>query len=740
MKKIIVLTISCFFAFNIYAQLVTDEQPYGLKDNFKARSHDKAILIAPDIARIERDDKVNDQLPGPIRYAYPIGVNYTLENSGVWQNMDDGSKIWRLIVNIQDALSTNTYYDRFWLPEGAKFFVYSEDTRQSIGAIVSDFIGGSKEQPIEFATAIIYGENVTYQYYQPASVKESPDITISRIDYGYRYVDNPYINKTRGFGEAGGCMVNINCQEGDNWQMEKHAITRISVVFHGGSGWCSGALINNTTNNYTPYVLTANHCLEDANLDAVNNPNANQWTFYWAYEHSGCVNIPIQPTHRTTVGATVIANNSLSDFALLKLNTAQDPNKVQGITPYYLGWDRSGNSGTGGVGIHHPRGDVKKISTYTMTPQSTAYLSNTVNSNENNWRIIWSQTTNNGVIKHGVTERGSSGSPLINNNRKVIGQLHGGYADCNNTIVNGIQMGPNEPDWYGKFSVSWTGSSTSTPAPDNRRRLNYWLDPIGTNTLTLDGYRTISGPDTISCLGGSTYYLNNPPSGTINWKISSGYSLVSNTGTSVTVIPLASNMTGYLTAEQGGKVIAHKNFQPCNNLYFLTGPDTVCTSAVYYVSPYDSITWEVMPPTNFTIRPSSNGYSATVSVVPGTTGFGGTILVKKNGNVVVYKNISICSRSTGSGNNILAYPNPASDIITVVLNSPFETQARTSSQTALNFNIYLYNEQGVLMRHVTSKGNNVEINVSGLPNGYYYLHVYDGVNPMPEMRAILVKH
>jgi hypothetical protein len=64
-------------------------------------------------------------------------------------------------------------YDKFWLPEGAKFFVYSEDTEQYIGAITSEYIGGSRENPIEFATAIIYGETVVFEYFQPASVSDS---------------------------------------------------------------------------------------------------------------------------------------------------------------------------------------------------------------------------------------------------------------------------------------------------------------------------------------------------------------------------------------------------------------------------------------------------------------------------------------------------------------------------------------------------------------------------------------
>jgi hypothetical protein len=160
MKKVLVFITVCLFAFNLHGQRATDELPYGLRESFRSQLQDVVVLQAPNLVRIVEEDLLNDQRPGPLRYAYPVLVNFTPENSGVWQQLDDGSRIWRLKVNIPGALATVTYYDKFWLPEGGNFFVYSDDTRQSIGAIISEFVEGSSENPIEFATALIYGENV----------------------------------------------------------------------------------------------------------------------------------------------------------------------------------------------------------------------------------------------------------------------------------------------------------------------------------------------------------------------------------------------------------------------------------------------------------------------------------------------------------------------------------------------------------------------------------------------------
>jgi hypothetical protein len=255
MKKFLLLIVFCVVACISKAQITTNEMPYGLliKSNRTFSPNAAVFQVQHEVKtisntyrmQIAQEDLINDAIPGPLRYAFAVPANYTLKNSGTWQTLSDGSKLWRLKVSLPDALSTNTYYNKFWLPDGAKFFVYSEDTKQSIGAIRSEYITGNKDNPAKFATAIIYGENIVYEYCQPASVVDTADISISRIDYGYRYIDNPYAVQLRNFGDAGNCQVNINCQEGNNWQMEKHAVARVGIVSPNGF-WCSCALVNNT--------------------------------------------------------------------------------------------------------------------------------------------------------------------------------------------------------------------------------------------------------------------------------------------------------------------------------------------------------------------------------------------------------------------------------------------------------------------------------------------------------------
>lgn len=219
-------------------------------------------------------------------------------------------------------------YNKFWIPEQAKFFVYSNDRKHSIGAITSANNKGNKSKPQGFATGLVYGSQITLEYYLPKEVQEIGEISIAYIVHGYRYIVLPE-NVEAGYGESGDCQVNINCSEGQNWQNEKNAVAMILV---NGDRYCTGSLINTTANDFRPLFLTADHCLggwaNDVKYDALGDSILNHWSFYWHYEVPGCSNINA-PTILSTVGATVISNNGASDFALLRLT--ENPLTKQGL-------------------------------------------------------------------------------------------------------------------------------------------------------------------------------------------------------------------------------------------------------------------------------------------------------------------------------------------------------------------------------------------------------------------------
>lgn len=484
---IICFTFLCFYT-NANAQLSTNELPISFDSRLKLIGITKnltPVVTMPelDMASIEAEDKEDVEYDIPPRFGYSHKVNYDLNNSGTWYELSNGDKLWQLNVVCPNALSVNFCYDKFWIPEGGKFFVYSKDKKQSIGAFTSKNNKGGKENIRGFATGLVYGNDVILEYYQPKEVTTDAIISIEFIVHGYRYIDLGQ----KGLGDAASCMVNINCEEGQNWQDEKTAVAMILV---NGNRYCTGSLINTTDLSQVPYFLTADHCLggwanEDIKYDADTLPNIDHYSFYWNYEAPGCVNTTVEPPHNVTNGATIVANNSYSDFALLRL--AEDPQYLSNYTPYYLGWDHSGDSGDPGVCIHHPRGDVKKISTVDGLPISSGWNGTNYNSH---WSVGWKSTLNG----HGMTQGGSSGSPLLNAAHRVIGQLHGSNCqDCTN--LNGRSN-------YGKFDVSWTGNSNNSI----QRRLNCWLDSLNTGVQTMEALRII--PTTISMNTAQQLYSN----------------------------------------------------------------------------------------------------------------------------------------------------------------------------------------------------------------------------------------
>lgn len=476
MKKIISLFGLYWFCCVIsFAQLSTNEQPGNfdkvLKHSIKIKKG-KSIVTMPqlDMSKIEKEDLEDEEYDMPPRFGYKHKVDYNMDNSGIWYILPNGDKLWRLNVVCPNALSINFCYNKFWIPEGGKLFVYSKDKKHSVGAFTSRNNKGDRDSIRGFATGLVYGDDVILEYYQPKNVELDAIISIEYIVHGYRYINF----NNRFLGSAGDCMVNVNCEEGQNWQYDKKAIAHIVLE---GNYYCTGFLINTSNQSQEPFFLTANHCIERIYKDAERDTILDNTVFYWNYEVPGCINTSISPYY-TTTGAIVLANNYNSDFALFRLT--ENPLNIIGINHFYLGWDSSGLSGNPGVCIHHPKGDVKKISTVLSQPV-TSYGYHPNIDNGYFWAVSWASTLNG----HGMTQGGSSGSPLLNSEHRVIGQLFGSNTQ-NCTNYDGQSK-------YGKFNRSWTGD-----IGDNiYRRLNCWLDSINSGVQTMDGLFVVTTTDTL---------------------------------------------------------------------------------------------------------------------------------------------------------------------------------------------------------------------------------------------------
>ena len=381
---------------------------------------------------IEDDNEMRSGDTKPYRFANPISVNFNMNNSGIWTELEDGSMVWRLKIESLGAFSLNIIYDIFDIPDGAEFFVYSDDKEMVLGA----FTSFNHKPHGGFSTAPIKGDKIILEYNQPSNASFDGNISISTIAHDYR---NVFFNEERGYGDSGSCNNNVACSIGDDWQDEVRSVAMI--LTSGGSRLCTGSLINNATQDLSPYFLTANHCLG----------GNNSWIFMFNYESPQCSN-QNGPTNMTVSGSSLLASSSTSDVALLLLNETPP----QDYNVHYAGWDISGSTPSTPVGIHHPSGDIKKIS----------FDYDNASNSGNYWDVdSWDD---------GTTEPGSSGSPLFDGEtHRIIGQLYGGVASCTNFGY----------DTYGKTSVSWNLG------------LSDYLDPNNTGLSYIDGIDAIDLPD-----------------------------------------------------------------------------------------------------------------------------------------------------------------------------------------------------------------------------------------------------
>ena len=390
-------------------------------------------MEAFDVEAVLAEDQ--SRQPGtPERFAYSFNTDIDFFEEASVEFLDNDDRLWRLRIQSEEAIGMQLYFNEFYIPEGAYLNIFSEDMSEGPFDTTSNHIPG------EFSHALIKGDMLTLEYYEPVTVEGSSTLNISNVYHAYKDI--------LGFYEEDRdrqCGVNVACDEGEFSDQIN------SVIFLSMGGYiCSAALINNTSFDLTPYVLTANHCLPSSNNDNVPG-DSNYFTFYFKHQSGSCSGSSGNYNYART-GSTLRASYYYSDFALLEM-TYSPPSSFDG---YYAGWSKSSSSPTISAGIHHPGGAPKKIN----YDNDNAY-SNGWYANNTHWLLQWDE---------GGTEGGSSGSPLFNDDKQIVGQLHGGSGECG-----------SGNDLYGKLSTSWNGGGTSTT------RLSDWLDPNNTGLTSISG-------------------------------------------------------------------------------------------------------------------------------------------------------------------------------------------------------------------------------------------------------------
>lgn len=439
-------------------------------------------LPAIDLETIVKEDSINDlDKSMPWRYGIERFVNLDIQSDGLWTTLPDGGKIWQAAIHSTDALNLSVVFDDFFMPAGSRLHLFNSDHTD----VTATYSGTQNREEARLGTWFVEGDLIWIEYYQPPGMQDEPRLHINSVIHGYRMGKvNSLVRGERSFEGSGDCNYDVNCPLGNEFDAKKDVVKKAVALLNLGNGYlCSAALINTALNNKIPYLLTANHCLD--------NSDPALWTvrFNWVSptpvcgtgEGSGNVE-----TNFTISGAQLRANNPQSDFALVELfEPIPDSWDVA-----FAGWDNSDTDPIFEVGIHHPNGDIMKM----------CYDDSGAQKIDANGTQVWligggSHGYGNGW-EMGTTESGSSGSPLFNENGKIIGQLYAGESQCIGTETN------HDYDIYGRFGVSWNGGNS----PETR--LKDWLDPTGIGVSSVETLQNVLNVPDFQHLGKLKVYPN----------------------------------------------------------------------------------------------------------------------------------------------------------------------------------------------------------------------------------------
>ena len=441
---------------------VQDVSPVKSRSVTAAPKAARVSLGELSMAKVEMLAPGTPRLVGQARDVQATKSAAAMQSLWQWKNTAVGGKVAAISFNAEGAYGLRLGVLVKQLPGSATVRVYTQSAPDKVFQISGQAIlqliernqaaGDQSDAARTWWTPDTGEGEATLEVELPPGVAASAlDIAVPQLSHIFENLSLPTAQEYQEqveaakINESDPCNLDANCYS-DNAQ-ERNAVARMLFTKNGGSYLCTGTLMNDAQNSFKPYFLTANHCISTQTV-------ASSLETRWFYRSPSCNSGTLQSSSvRKTGGAQLLYASGNTDTAFMLLNDTPPGGTL------FAGWSANTvAAGTSVVGLHHPSGDLLKISFGAVNSQANCQPTTgsgfqCSGTSGNYYRVTWNQ---------GTTEGGSSGSALFLGGY-VVGTLYGGSATCTNRANS---------DYYGRFDVAYNAAIKS------------WLNPAVAPTPT----------------------------------------------------------------------------------------------------------------------------------------------------------------------------------------------------------------------------------------------------------------